>query len=49
MATNEIGPGTTLAKRYRIERMVGEGGMAVVYQARDLKHERDVAVKVFAA
>lgn len=32
--------------RYRIEDEVGRGGMATVYKARDLKHHRDVAVKV---
>ncbi len=37
---------TALADRYRIERHVGEGGMANVYLAEDLKHERKVAVKV---
>ena len=35
-----------LADRYRIEREIGRGGMATVYLARDLKHDRDVAVKV---
>ena len=35
-----------LADRYRIERELGQGGMATVYLARDLKHERDVAIKV---
>ena len=35
-----------LADRYRIEREIGSGGMATVYLARDLKHDRDVAVKV---
>jgi len=35
-----------LADRYVIEREVGQGGMATVYLARDLKHERNVALKV---
>src|SRR5678815_1219092 len=37
---------TALAGRYRIEREIGAGGMATVYLAGDLKHDRDVAVKV---
>jgi serine/threonine-protein kinase len=37
---------TALADRYRIERHLGEGGMATVYLAHDLKHDRPVAVKV---
>jgi serine/threonine-protein kinase len=35
-----------LEARYRIERELGEGGMATVYLAHDLKHDRDVAIKV---
>ena len=35
-----------LAPHYRIERVLGEGGMATVYLAEDLKHKRPVAVKV---
>jgi serine/threonine-protein kinase len=36
---------TALADRYRIERGLGEGGMATVYLAEDLKHERRVPVE----
>ena len=35
-----------LHDRYRVEREIGYGGMAVVYLATDLKHDRPVAVKV---
>jgi serine/threonine-protein kinase len=38
-----------LADRYRIERELGEGGMATVYLAEDLKHDRKVAIKVLKA
>jgi len=37
---------TALADRYAIDREIGSGGMATVYLAEDLKHHRDVAVKV---
>jgi serine/threonine-protein kinase len=37
---------TALAGRYRIERHLGAGGMATVYLAQDLKHDRHVAIKV---
>ncbi len=37
---------TALAERYRIERELGAGGMATVYLAQDLKHDRKVALKV---
>ena len=35
-----------LADRYRLERELGQGGMATVYLAEDLKHRRKVAIKV---
>jgi serine/threonine-protein kinase len=37
---------TALEGRYAIERSVGQGGMATVYLARDVRHERQVAIKV---
>jgi len=37
---------TALADRYRIERELGAGGMATVYLAHDVKHDRKVALKV---
>jgi serine/threonine protein kinase len=40
---------TALAGRYHIERELGRGGMATVYLARDLKHSREVAIKVLRA
>ncbi|HTR21102.1 MAG TPA: protein kinase, partial [Gemmatimonadales bacterium] len=35
-----------LADRYTVERELGAGGMATVYLARDLRHDRAVAIKV---
>jgi len=35
-----------LSRSYRIERELGQGGMATVYLAHDLKHQRSVAIKV---
>jgi len=37
---------TALADRYTLERELGHGGMATVYLAHDLRHDRKVAIKV---
>lgn len=38
-----------LSEHYRIERLLGDGGMATVYLAHDLKHDRPVALKLLKA
>ena len=35
-----------LAERYEVQRELGAGGMATVYRAIDIKHQREVAIKV---
>jgi eukaryotic-like serine/threonine-protein kinase len=42
--TDRLAP--ALVDRYRVERELGQGGMATVFLARDLRHDRDVAIKV---
>ena len=44
--TAPLQPAQVIAERYRITRELGRGGMATVYLAHDLKHTRDVALKV---
>jgi len=46
MTTTQDRLTTALADRYRVERELGQGGMATVYLAHDLKHDRQVAIKV---
>ncbi len=46
MTTDSVRLETALSDRYRIERQLGAGGMATVYLATDLKHDREVALKV---
>ena len=43
-ATNALS--AALADRYRIKRELGAGGMATVYLAHDVRHDRPVAIKV---
>ncbi|NOT08998.1 MAG: protein kinase [Gemmatimonadales bacterium] len=41
--------GEALGERYRVEDPIGQGGMATVYRAEDLRHSRPVALKVLRA
>jgi serine/threonine-protein kinase len=49
MATSLDRLRNAIASRYEIEREIGHGAMATVYLAKDLKHNREVAVKVLLA
>ena len=44
--TAEERVGTDIAGKYRLERILGRGGMAVIYEARHLWTEREVAIKI---
>ena len=43
-----LSPGQTVAGRYRVERLIGEGGMGVVYEATNTKLHKRVALKVLS-
>ncbi|OGQ20093.1 MAG: hypothetical protein A2138_24110, partial [Deltaproteobacteria bacterium RBG_16_71_12] len=40
-------PGVVLAKRYRLDELIGRGGMSLVYRATDLELQDTVALKIF--
>ena len=44
-----LAPGDTFAGRYEIKKVIGEGGMGVVYRASDKLTEKDVALKLIRA
>jgi tetratricopeptide (TPR) repeat protein len=46
IAASELHPGDVLAGRFRIEKLLGMGGMGVVYRARDLSLDIDIALKL---
>jgi serine/threonine protein kinase len=48
MAGGDLPPGTVLDDQYEIVSVIGRGGMAVVYQARDLRIDRVVALKMLS-
>jgi len=45
----QVQPGEILAGKYRVERVIGRGGMGIVYEAWDATLERSVALKVMEA
>ena len=49
MSTTDAGPPTVVGGRYNVGDLIGRGGAADVYRARDELLGRDVAIKMFGA
>ncbi len=49
IATNEISPGALVAGKFRVERIVGRGGMGIVVEATNVQLDQKVALKLLAS
>ena len=47
MSTRALSPGTVVHRRYRVERVLGEGGFGVTYMVTDMRENRISAMKEY--